>query len=63
MVQVPSIPIRPTSSGFIANGTETDVSIDFWREKTSFIAGPVDAPNSFINRQSECLGILDTDLE
>lgn len=61
MAEVPSIIPGPTTGGFERGGRPTSIGLDVWSESAKFVAGPCDAPNSFVNKQSVCDGLIADD--
>lgn len=59
MAEVASIVPGPSTGGFERGGRQTSIEESVWRDSAKFIAGPEDSPNSYVNRQSECDGLLD----
>lgn len=59
MAEVASIVPGPSTGGFERGGRQTSIEESVWRDSAKFIAGPEDSPNSYVNRQSECDGLID----
>ena len=50
---VANIVTGPTTSGFVSNGRKIEFGVDYWRDSLRFETGPCDAPQSYLNKQSQ----------
>lgn len=63
MAEVASIVPAPTTGGFERGGRPTGIDLAVWRDSTRFVAGPCDAPSSYVNKQSVCDGLVADDTD